>query len=302
LEVDRLRIKKGARSIFPRKAAARPVNGASLYLRHYETFAILGPSGSGKSKLLESIAGLHRPLSGRILLNGHDVTFARGRRLKRLRQTVQIVFQEASAVLDKDRKVHEILSESLKIAGQKNIVLDLELERLGLPSELANAWADQLSPGEAQLVDVCRRLILKPELLIIDEPRVAGIDVDGGLLFGVLRSFLSAKRSVLIATSDPSVARSADRVGILLGGRIIEFGSSRRVLETPSHPATRAFLRGERLPLIDPRAHPTGCTYANFCDKQEFPRCQEKEPALAPHPSRAQQGSRQRVACFHPLD
>ena len=302
LEVDRLRIQQGTRKLWPRRPAARPVNGASLYLRHGETVAILGPSGAGKSQLLEAIAGLHRPLSGRIILDGRDVTFARGRRLQRLREAVQIVFQEASAVLEQDRTVRDILEEALKLSGQKQPNMVRELERIGLPAELADSWADQLSPGEAQLVDLCRRLILKPQILLIDEPRVAGIDVDGGLLLGVLQSFLNSHGSILLATSDPNVAQSADRVGILMGGRIVELGSSKRVLESPSHPASRAFLKGAMLPLLDPREHQAGCSYADFCERQEFPRCKEKEPALAPHPTRREAVGRQRVACFHPVD
>jgi len=275
LEVNRLTVHRG-RTGLRRSPPAFPVDGASLYVRHNESVALLGPSGSGKTTLLESLAGLHSPSSGTVLVTGHDVTHASGGRAKRLRRDVQLVFQDATAVLDGKRTVRSHLQEALSLARGKKETPARWLEKLGMSPRLVSVPADQLSASESQRVDLARSLALNPSLVLFDSPEVSGADADSGLVASVLTAAKAAGCAFLFATSRPDIASSlADRVAVMHSGRIIELGSRSEVLSHPSHPVTHRLLSGESLPPEDPtRAH-TGCPHVGQCSRRKLPLCNE---------------------------
>lgn len=307
LEVNRLTVARGRTGI-RRSSPAVAVDGASLYVRHNESVALLGSSGAGKTTLLESLAGLHSPTSGTILVTGHDVTHAAGRRARRLRRDVQLVFQDATAVLDGSRTVRSHLQEALSMTRGKKESPALWLEKLGLSPRLLPVPADQLSTSESQRVDLARSLALRPSLVLYDSPEVSAAEADDGLIASVIGSAKSAGCAFLFATSRPDIASSlADRIAIMHSGRIIELGSRQEVLGSPAHPVTRALLQGDELPPEDPTVSHSGCPHVSQCAHRQLPLCNEKEPMLAPLASLTRAavsggtGSR-RVACFHPIE
>jgi peptide/nickel transport system ATP-binding protein len=268
---------------------------------------LLGAEGSGKTKLLEAIAGLAPPTSGTILLSGNDVTHAKGSRARRLRRDVQLVFQDASATLDASKSVQAHLEEAIKLAGSSESHPGEWLETLGLSPRLLNAKADQLSSSECQRVNLIRCLILRPALILFDSPEVSAADTDGGLVNAVLASEKAKGRAFLVATSDPSVADTfADRIAVLHAGRVVELGARKEVLLAPAHPVTQALIDGTPLSPAAPATPHEGCPHVNDCSRRKLPQCQVQEPMLAPLSPNANLAEEEhrgirRVACFHPI-
>lgn len=308
LEVNRLTVQRRRVGILRRRPPAYLIDGASLYVRHGESLVLLGTAGSGKTTLLQAIAGLGAPSHGTIRVEGNDVTQARGRRARRLRRQVQLVFQDAAAVLDGYRTVQAHLEEAMSLRkGQKGSPGEW-LERLGLSPRLLRAPADQLSASEGQRVDLARSLVVEPRLILLDAPEVSGAAEDGGVFSALVRSEKAHGRAFLIATSSAELARSlGDRVAIFHAGRVVELGTAKQVLERPGHPLTRALVQGESLPVHDPTAPSSGCPFVGRCNRRQLPQCDEREPMLAPlrtsteSESGPESDGGRRAACFYPI-
>ncbi len=308
LVVERLRVARGKLQLGDRKREAFPVDGVNLQILPGETLVLFGGAGSGKTTLLEALAGLVRPHSGRVVLRDRDVTWATGARAARLRRRVQLVFQDAAAVLDPRRTVSEHLGEARRLAeaqpDRSGAGSAAEwLDRLGLPERLLELSADHVSAGEAQRIDLARSLVLGPELVLLDSPRVSGADTDGGTLAALMLTLKREGRSFLIATSDPAMAATlGDRLAVLHAGRIVECGPTASVLNHPAHPATAALLTG-RLPApTDPRHPLRGCPHVASCARRVLPECDAREPRLHAIPmDQGRRSTEHRVACFHPL-
>lgn len=307
LEVNRLTVERKRLGMFKRRASAFVLDGASLFVRHGESLALLGVRGAGKSTLLEAISGLTQATRGTLRVDGNDVTQARGRRVRRLRRQVQLVFQDAASVLDGHRTVQAHLEEAMALKRGLPGSPAEWLERLGLSSRLLRAPADQLSASEGQRVDLARSLVVAPKLVLFDAPEVSGAGEDGGVLAALIRAEKAHGRAFLIATSKPELARSlSDRVAILHAGRIVELGPTEEVLERPGHPLTVALLSNGAIPNHDPTRPSAGCPFVSKCERRQLPHCNEKEPMLAPlqplsgATTELEPGTR-RVACFHPI-
>lgn len=308
LVVERLRVARGKLQLGGRKREAFPVDGVNLQILPGETLVLFGGAGSGKTTLLEALAGLVRPHSGRVVLRDRDVTWATGARAARLRRQVQLVFQDAAAVLDPRRTVSEHLGEARRLAEAQPGPVGADsaaewLDRLGLPERLLELSADHLSAGEAQRIDLARSLVLGPELVLLDAPRVSGADTDGGTLAALMLALKRDGRSFLVATSDPAMAATlGDRLAVLHAGRIVECGPTASVLNHPAHPLTAALLAG-RLPAPTDPCHPLrGCPHVASCARRVLPECDAREPSLtAVAKSTSERSTEHRAACFHPL-
>lgn len=306
LEVSRLTVQRRRFKLLSGSLPAFLVDGATFFVRHGETLALLGPEGAGKTKLLEAIAGMTPPTSGTVRLSGHDVTHARGSRARRLRREVQLVFQDAAPALEGNKSVLHHLQEAMKLSKSPELPAGEWLETLGLPPRLLNAPADELSASESQRVNLIRSLILKPKLILYDSPEVSAADTDGGLLASLLASEKVKGRSFVVATSDPEVARSlADRVAVIHAGRIVELGGRQEVLESPAHPVTQALMSTLELAPADPTAPKAGCPHFSRCPRRLIPQCDQQEPMLAPvHGKLGSPTDRhgvRRAACFNPV-
>jgi len=229
--------------------AVRAVDGVTLHIDAGETVGLVGESGCGKSSLGKSILRLVEPTSGRITFDGAELRELPGRALRSQRRRLQMVFQDPFASLNPRHTVGDILATPLKVHGigrrdeRRRRVADM-LDRVGLPSSAVSRYPHEFSGGQRQRLGIARALILRPELVICDEP-VSALDLS--IQAQILNLLAGLKRelnlSLLFISHDLSVVRYfADRVLVMYLGRIVEAGSHRQLWERPRHPYTRALM------------------------------------------------------------
>ena len=226
------------------------VDGVSLELAPGETLAIVGESGSGKTTLARMLLRLIEPDSGELLVEGRDFLAARGAELRALRREMQMVFQDPFASLDPRMRVGSIVGEPLEIhepklsrAERRSRVVEV-LRATGLAEDVLARYPHEFSGGQRQRIGIARALVLRPRLVVADEP-VSALDVSVGaqildLLQELQRDF--ALTYLLISHSLPVVAQLATRIAVMQGGRIVESGAAEQILRAPSHPYTQSLI------------------------------------------------------------
>jgi oligopeptide/dipeptide ABC transporter ATP-binding protein len=265
--------------------------------------AVAGESGSGKTTLASLLLGFIVPTSGTIRYRGQDVATLRGGARRRFRQEIQAVFQDPFAVYNPFYRVDHALTEPLHLFGiarsrrQARDLMEQACERVGLhPADTLGRFPHQLSGGQRQRLMVARALLLRPKLLIADEP-VSMIDASlRSLVLGSLRT-LSTDLSIPIIyiTHDLATAyHIADTIIVLYRGRVVEAGDAAAVIRDPQHPYTRLLVDsipwpdldmpwGKRQPIAwpDSRRPPSsnGCGFAARCP-EVMAKCREHAPAL----------------------
>lgn len=164
-----------------RQGPLKAVDGVSLTIAHGETFGLVGESGCGKSTLARTLIRLHRPTSGRILLDGTDITAMNQAALKPHRRRMQMIFQDPVAALNGRMTVGELIAEPLAVMGigtpaQRRARVAELLERVGLGAGAAERYPHSFSGGQRQRVGIARAIAPKPDLVICDEP-ISALDV-----------------------------------------------------------------------------------------------------------------------------
>jgi len=303
LEVRNLRVQYHVRGLGrgrgrgpagPRESA---VDGVSFSLAAGESLGLVGESGSGKSSIARALLRLI-PATGSAVFQGRDLLQLHGAELRAAREHIQIVFQDPLGALDPRMTVAELVAEPLlefraaQSRQHRELVLAM-LARTGLGPELAARYPHQLSGGQAQRVGLARALILRPQLLVCDEP-VAALDVS---IRSQIANLLCDMRSELglallfIAHDLATVRFLCDRVLVLFGGRLIEEAPRAALYGAPQHPYTRALLAAN--PVPDPGRSPpapvaalrespgtrAGCAYRERCPLA-VARCAQEAPAL----------------------
>jgi len=292
------------------------VSGVSLEIARGETLGLVGESGCGKSTLGRAVLQLRRAVSGRVLFDGNDLTAMGGEALRKMRQRVQLIFQDPIASLNPRRRIGDIIAEPLVIAGLRDPRKRQErvnevLSAVGLDAaQVSGRLPHEFSGGQCQRICIARSLVLNPEFIICDEP-VSALDVS--IRAQILNLLEEMKQryglTLLFIAHDLAVVKAvSDRVAVMYLGRLCEVGPSNQLFAKPAHPYTALLI--EAIPVPDPdvrpaegvavgeppspMAPPSGCRFRTRCPRADK-RCAEEVPELRPiAPGKY-------VACHHPL-
>jgi oligopeptide/dipeptide ABC transporter ATP-binding protein len=259
--VDIQKIKKyysvRAELLAKERASVKAVDGVSLEIYRGETLGLVGESGCGKSTLARLIMRLDVPTEGRIFFEGEDIFELSGKDLKAYRKKVQIIFQDPYASLNPRRTAGSTIGEPLLI----NEIYDREgravevgriMDIVGLTREQKDRYPHEFSGGQRQRIGIARAIILKPQLIVADEP-VSALDVSiQAQILNLLKDLQKEFNLTYIFIShDLSVVRHvSDRIAVMHFGKIVELADNSELYENPLHPYTKELLSA--VPVPDP--------------------------------------------------
>ncbi len=289
-----------SRGAFRPRATIKALSGVSFSLRAGRTLAVVGESGSGKSTLARLLTLIEDPTAGALLIDGEDVAHACAATRARLRREIQIVFQNPFASLNPRQTIGKALEEPLLVntrltsAERKAEALSI-MSKVGLRPEYYHRYPHMFSGGQRQRIAIARALMLKPKILVLDEPLSA---LDVSIRAQALNLLASLQEEFGLAyvfvSHDLSVVRHiADQVMVIYLGNIVELGAASAIFARPQHPYTQALLsatpvadptaRRERILLSgeppSPFAPPPGCPFNPRC-RLAFDRCRVEKPPL----------------------
>jgi peptide/nickel transport system ATP-binding protein len=238
------------RSLWHAASPLRAVDGVSLVIQAGETVGLVGESGSGKSSLLRVILALERPQAGEVRLLGDAFSSAQGAVLRRLRRSIQVVFQDPYGSFDPLWSVQRLIAEPFFLmdspppeAARRRRVAAV-LEQVGLSTSDALRYPHEFSGGQRQRIAIARALVTEPSVIAFDEA-VSALDVlVRAQILELLAELADRLRlAYLFISHDLNVVRSiADRVYVMQHGRIVEHGPTETVFGEPNHPHTRALI------------------------------------------------------------
>ncbi len=238
------------RSLWQAAPVFRALDGVSLTVHAGESVALVGESGSGKSSLLRAIIGLQRVQSGQVRLLGESFSTARGATLRRLRRSVQAVFQDPYGSFDPQWRVARLIAEPFHLmeerpsAAERALRVARVLEQVGLSSTDGARFAHEFSGGQRQRIAIARALVTEPALIVLDEA-LSALDVLVRAQILDLLADLAQRLQIayLFVAHDLNAVHSfADRVYVMQRGRIVEEGATDTVFTTPQHPYTRLLI------------------------------------------------------------
>ena len=275
------------------------VDDVSFSLRKGETLGIVGESGCGKSTLARVLLRLIQPTSGKIYLDGVDLSKLRPRNLRAKRKEMQMVFQDAYASLDSRQKIGNIIAEPLVVHRIGNRKTRRErvaklLNMVGLEPDAANRYPHEFSGGQRQRIGIARAISLEPKLVVADEP-VSALDVS--IQSQVLNLLVDLRQkldlSYIFISHDLAVVEHiCDAIAVMYLGEIVEMAIGETLFAAPKHPYTQALMSS--IPIPDPKRRgsprivlqgdiptpenpPQGCRFHTRCPKV-MPKCKTQKP------------------------
>jgi len=301
---------------YPSRAGrVRAVSDVSLDIVAGETVAVVGESGCGKSTLAKAILRLIPSVSGRVMLNGTDLTSLTGEALRCARPNMQMIFQDSISSLDPHLRVRELVEQPLKVWGrgtdeERRAKVDELLRSVNLdPEVVGDRKPTEFSGGQCQRISIARALSIEPQVLVCDEP-VSSLDVS--IQAQILNIIQAMKKryglSILFISHDLAVVRAiSDRVYVMYMGKVCEVSTPQRLTSTPAHHYTHALVSavpipdptvGRRRAVLEgeppsPMSPPSGCRFRTRCPAATE-KCAAEEPQLR------EVAPDQFVACHHP--
>jgi len=293
------------------------VNGVSFELKSGETLGIVGESGCGKSTLARAIISMVPSETGRVLWFGKDLLALQKTEMRKHRKEIQMIFQDPLASLNPRMTIGEIIAEPLKTHYPKTSKADIKvrvedvMNKVGLLENLINRYPHEFSGGQCQRIGIARALILKPKLIICDEP-VSALDVS--IQAQVINLLMDLQKEmdltlIFIAHDLSIVKHISTKIMVLYMGNMVELAKSEDIYDHPRHPYTQALISA--VPIPDPKIEknkdliliegdlpspinpPSGCVFRTRCKKAQD-ICSQEKPELK------EAASSHEVAChFH---
>lgn len=271
---------------FGKTKLVHAVDRVNLTIYEGETVSLVGESGCGKSTTGRCILRLIEPSAGKILFQGKDITACNEKELRKLRREMQFVFQDPFASLNPRQTIRQILTAPLIIHDigrkvERTKMVEEIIEVVGLSKQQLDRYPHQFSGGQRQRIGIARALILRPKLIIADEP-VSALDVSIQAQILNLMQDLQKQFNLtyLFISHDLSVVRHiSDRVAVMYLGKIVEVADKKELYRNPTHPYTKALLSSVPVPdpefvkeriilqgdLPSPSNPPSGCKFHPRC-------------------------------------
>ena len=288
----------------------KAVSDVSFDIAGGETLGIVGESGCGKSTLGRLIMRITEPTSGTILLNGEDITAMKGEPLRRMRSRFQIIFQDPYAAFNPRMTIGSILEEPLSAAGVPKAEwterIDRILDLTGISKDAKARYPHEFSGGQRQRVSIARAILLKPELIVADEP-VSALDVSiQAQILNLMKDLQEelGMSMMFISHNLASVQYISRRIAVMYLGRIVEIAESDILYTNALHPYTKALIgtipvpvpaHGKRRRRLEgevpsPIDLPEGCVFCKRCP-HATDKCRTVSPVLK------DRGAGHHVAC-----
>lgn len=280
------------------KTTTHALNDVSFDVAEGEIVGVVGESGCGKSTLGKTILQLHDPTAGKVYFDGTEITGLGANELRRLREDMQIVFQDSASALNPRMRVGRIIDEPLREftsmnREERSARVAKLLEDVNLQAEHADRYPHEFSGGQQQRISIARALALNPRFIVADEP-MSALDLSIKAQLITLFDDLQEEYDLtyLIITHDMSIVRSiTDRMIVMYLGEIAEAGPTEEIFGDPKHPYTEALLsaiptpgrqRSDRVVLEgdvpDPQDPPSGCPFHTRCHKYLGDVCKAEKP------------------------
>lgn len=305
LKVDNLKVHFEVTNgrLFSKPAYVKAVDGVSFELKKGETLSIVGESGCGKSTLGRAVLQLLHNTAGSVVWMGTEISGWKAKAMQPLRKDMQIIFQDPLASLDPRMTIGDIIAEPLRVHHPELSRDEIQqrvrqmMATVGLLPRMINRYPHEFSGGQCQRIGIARAMILRPKVIVCDEP-VSALDVSIQAQIVNLLAQLQKEfgLSLLFISHDLSIVRHiSHRVMVLYLGNVVEIADKKTLYEQPLHPYTQALISSVPIPdpdhdlshhrivlkgeLPSPINPPSGCVFRTRCPHAQA-QCSEEKPPL----------------------